>query len=96
MNPFCLDLFSFFNAHYSQVWHLMVSMSSCKFISHLLSCLTNSSSAFSLISTLSSSSEILSSTLVLVCWSGFPLCFVFLFHSSEVFHIMGHFLFNVF
>jgi hypothetical protein len=45
-----------------------------------LCCWTNSSSVFPLISISSSSSDILSSA-VLVCWSVFPLYFVFLFHS---------------
>jgi hypothetical protein len=33
--------------------------------------------------------------LVLVSWSSLPFCFVFLFLFSEVFHMMGHFLFNI-
>jgi hypothetical protein len=59
---------------------LMELVSFCIFLSQDLSCLTNSSSVFPLISILSSSSEILSSAF-LVCQSGLPLCFVFLFHS---------------
>jgi hypothetical protein len=58
---------------------LMELMSSCIFLSQVLNCLT-SSSVFPSVSISSSSSEILSS-LVLVCWSGLPFCFVFLFHS---------------
>jgi hypothetical protein len=59
MYPFCLHLFSFFIAHDSQVWSF--DLSSCIFLSQLLSCLTKSSSVFSSISILSPSSEILSS-----------------------------------
>jgi hypothetical protein len=59
---------------------LMVLVSSCTFLSQVFSCLTNSSLVFPLISILSSSSEICL-PLVLVCWSGLPLCFLFLFHS---------------
>jgi hypothetical protein len=57
-----LHLFSFFNAHDSQVWSLMELVSSCIFLSQILSCLSNSSSVFPLISILSSSSEILTYT----------------------------------
>jgi hypothetical protein len=58
--------------------------------------LTNSSSIFCLISVSSSSSEILSSTYSsLLEWSSTVFCFcLILFY--EVFHIFGHFLFNVF
>jgi hypothetical protein len=53
---------------------LMELLSSCIFLSQLLSCLTKSSSVFALISILSPSSEIFF-PLVLFCWSGFPLFF---------------------
>jgi hypothetical protein len=55
-------------------------LSSCIYLSQVLSCLTYSSSVFHLISISYSRSEILSST-CLVCWSGLPLWFIFLFHS---------------
>jgi hypothetical protein len=58
----------------------MVLVSSSIFFSQVLSCLTNSSSVFPLISNLCSSS-IFCLLLVLVCWSCLPLCFIFLFHS---------------
>jgi hypothetical protein len=59
---------------------LMELVSSCIFLSRVLSCLTNSSSVFPLISISSSSSKILC-LLVLVCWSDLQFGFVFLFHS---------------
>jgi hypothetical protein len=58
----------------------MDSVSSCIFFSQVLSCLTNSSSVFPLITFSSSSSEILF-LLILVCWIGLPFCFTFLFQS---------------
>jgi hypothetical protein len=74
-----LHLFSFFNAHDSQVGLLMELVSSCIFFSQVLSCLSNSSSFFPLISILSLSFEILSSACSsLLEWPSF--CFVFLFH----------------
>jgi hypothetical protein len=59
---------------------LMELVSSCIFLSQVLSYLTNSFSYFPLISILPPSSEICL-LFVLVCWSGLPLCFRFLFHS---------------
>jgi hypothetical protein len=74
---------------------LIESVSSCMFLSLVLRCLSNSSSVFPLISILSSSSESLSSA-VLFYWMTFHcvlyFCFIFF---PEVFHIMGHFLFNI-
>jgi hypothetical protein len=65
---------------------LMESLSSCIFLSHLLSILSNSSSVFSLISILSSSPEILSST-----------CSSLLVWLSSVFFVwFKEFLFPVF
>jgi hypothetical protein len=59
---------------------LMESVSSCIFLSQVLSCLTNSSSVFPLITISSSSSAILSSFCsILLEWLSF--CFVCLFHS---------------
>jgi hypothetical protein len=59
---------------------LMELVSSCIFLSQVLSCLSNNSSVFPLISISSSSSESLSSDCSsLLEWP--PLCFVFLFHS---------------
>jgi hypothetical protein len=60
--PFVLHLFSFFNAYGSLVWFLLELLSSCIFLSQLLSCFTEIFSAFSLFSILSLSSENLSST----------------------------------
>jgi hypothetical protein len=45
-----LYLFSFFHSHDSQVWPLMESLSSCIFLSQLLSCLSKIYFVFSLIS----------------------------------------------
>jgi hypothetical protein len=59
---------------------LMDSLSSCIFLSQILSCVTNSSLVFTLISL---SLQVLRFCLliVLVCLTGLPFCFVFLFHS---------------
>jgi hypothetical protein len=71
---------------------LMESVSSCIFFSQVLSCLTNNSSVFPLITIISSSSEILSSVCSIL-WNGLPFCFVFQFILfSEVFLIVGYFL----
>jgi hypothetical protein len=75
---------------------LMESVSSCILLLQVLSCLTNSSSVFPLISSLSSSFEILFSTLSsLVEWSSTVFCVSVSYFFSEVFHIVGHFLFSI-
>jgi hypothetical protein len=101
-----LHLFSFFNAHDSQVWSFDGVASSCIFPSQLLCCLTIYS-VFCLISILSLSPEILSSTCsTLLEWLS-TVFFVWLkglFISrtsdlillSEVFHIFVQLLFYVF
>jgi hypothetical protein len=76
---------------------LMESVSYCIFFSQVLSCLTNSSSVFLLISISSSSSEILSSAWSgsLLEWPSILFCISVSFYFFEVFHIMGHLLFNI-
>jgi hypothetical protein len=75
---------------------LLESVSSCIFLSQVLSCLGNSSSVFPLISISSSSSEILSSACSsLLEWPYITFCISVLFFFPEVFHILGHFLFNI-
>jgi hypothetical protein len=59
---------------------LMESVSSCIFFSQVLSCLTNSSLVFPLITISSLNSEILSSVCS-IFWIGLPFCFAFLLHS---------------
>jgi hypothetical protein len=87
MNTFCLDLFSFFNAHDFQACSLYEVSKSCIFLSQVLSCLTNSSSVFPLISILSLSSEILSSTWSsLLKWSST----VFFFSGSLFWSFLYH------
>jgi hypothetical protein len=53
---------------------LMESLNFCIFLSQLLSCLNKIYSVFSLFSILSMRFCL---PLVLVCWSGLPLCFLF-------------------
>jgi hypothetical protein len=69
---------------------LMELLSSCIFLSQLLSCLTKSSSVFSLMSILSSNSEIYLSP-ALVCWSGLPLFFfIVLFLTKGTFYFKDY------
>jgi hypothetical protein len=75
---------------------LMELVSSCIFFSQVLSCLTNSSLVFPLITISSSSSEILCSPYcILLDCPSILFCISVLFFFSEVFHIPSHFLFNV-
>jgi hypothetical protein len=70
--PFCLHLFSF-NGMILRFGLFMDLLSSCMFLSQLWSCLTKISSLISILfQTLR-----FSLPLVLVCWSGLPLCFLF-------------------
>jgi hypothetical protein len=97
INPFCLDLFSFFMPMILRFGLLMKLVSSCIFLSQLLSCLTFLQ-FFSLISILSSTSEILSSTCSsLLEWPSTVFCVsvwffylrfsIFLVTSSLIFFI---------
>jgi hypothetical protein len=94
MNPFCLDLFSFFNAHDSRV----LSFDGVDEFLHTRFGgleLINSSSVFPLISVLSSGSEIQSSACSsLLEWPSTVFCVSVSFFFSEVFHAIHHFLFN--
>jgi hypothetical protein len=75
---------------------LMESVNSCIFLSIVLSCLTSSSSVFCLFTISFLSSEILSSACSsLLLWPSILICISVLFFFSEVFHIIGHFLFNI-
>jgi hypothetical protein len=71
-----------------------LSLNSCLFLSQVFSCLTSNSSVFPLPFHLCVQRFCL--LLVLICWIGLSFFLAVLFHFfSEVFHILGHFHFNI-
>jgi hypothetical protein len=87
MHSLCLHLLSSFNAHDSQVWCFDGVNEFLHFLSQVLSCLTNSSLVFPLITISSSNSEILSFVYsILLDW---PSWFLRLTWSGDAMHGLG-------